>query len=66
MALAQHILANRRSYRRGEKAAPFLGEMELTLPAALALGLDSRVSYEETSFCLDVGDHLILYTKPVG
>lgn len=42
--------------------APLLNEVELTLPAALPLGLDITDSYEETSSYLRYGDRLALYT----
>jgi hypothetical protein len=45
--------------------APFLNEVELTLPAALPLGLDIAGSYEETSFYLSPGDRLALYTDGI-
>ena len=42
--------------------AAFIDDRELASPGALPLGLDLACTYEETSFCLSVGDHLALYT----
>jgi hypothetical protein len=42
--------------------APYLNDQELTLAGALPLGLSPSVTYEETTFSLQVGDHCSLYT----
>jgi serine phosphatase RsbU (regulator of sigma subunit) len=42
--------------------APFLNQDEMNLPDALPLALDPDATYEKTSFHLDVGDRLTLYT----
>ncbi|HEY5328822.1 MAG TPA: SpoIIE family protein phosphatase [Acidobacteriaceae bacterium] len=42
--------------------SPFVNGIELPLPGAFPLGLLLDTVYEETSFRLNVNDHLILYT----
>ena len=42
--------------------APFLNRDEMSLHDALPLGLDPNATYEETAFCLAVGDRLTFYT----
>jgi hypothetical protein len=42
--------------------APFLNQGDMSLPAALPLGLDSDATYEKISFPLAVGDRLTFYT----
>jgi len=42
--------------------SPFVNGVELPLPGACPLGLLSDTQYEETSFRLNINDHLVLYT----
>jgi len=42
--------------------APYLNQRELSLPAALPLGLMVAETYEQASLRLDLGDYLALYT----
>jgi serine phosphatase RsbU (regulator of sigma subunit) len=42
--------------------SPFVNGVELPLPGACPLGLLRDTEYEETSFRLNINDHLILYT----
>lgn len=42
--------------------APFLNDGELPLPGALPLGITAAITYEESTFNLQIGDHFALYT----
>ncbi len=42
--------------------SPFVNGVELSLPGACPLGLLRDTEYEETSFRLNINDHLVLYT----
>jgi Stage II sporulation protein E (SpoIIE) len=42
--------------------SPFINGIELPLPGACPLGLLGDTEYQETSFRLDINDHLVLYT----
>jgi len=42
--------------------SPFINGVELPLPGACPLGLLRDTEYEETSFRLNINDHLVLYT----
>ncbi len=42
--------------------SPFVNGVELALPGACPLGLLQDTKYEETSFRLNINDHLVLYT----
>jgi hypothetical protein len=42
--------------------SPFVNGAELALPGACPLGMIHSVTFEETRFRLEVGDHLALYT----